>query len=212
MKNTTIMNASSKIEDDKLKLSQLQISSSTGTYKEQYISSLDSTISALQSSIDEVGVNLESINAQLDSASIKASSDGVINMISNVNVGDFIQIGGEIASIVPQDEDDFQVDVYINNENFGNIKEGQEVMIELASLPASEYGYIKSSLENISIDAKNTEKVSYYSAKCPVNQKTLRNSKGKEADIKNGMIAQVKIVQRRITYLKYFLEKLNIIN
>lgn len=31
LKNTAIMNAASKIEEDKLKLSQLQVSSSTGT-------------------------------------------------------------------------------------------------------------------------------------------------------------------------------------
>lgn len=212
LKNTTIMNAASKIEEDKLKLSQLQISSSTGTYKEQYISGLDSTISALQSSIDEIGVNLESVNAQLDSASIKASSDGVVNMLADVNVGDFIQIGGEIASIVPQDEGGYQVDVYIDNQRFGNITEGQEAIIELASLPSSEYGYIKSNLNNISIDAKNTEKASYYTATCPLKEKELKNRKGDTVNIKNGMIAQVKIVQRRITYFKYFLEQLDILN
>ena len=212
LKNTIIMNAASKIEEDKLKLSQLQISSSTSTYKEQYISSLDSTISALQSSIDEIGVNLESINAQLDSASIKASSDGVINMLTDASVGDFIQIGGEIASIVPEDEGGYEVDVYIDNQKFGNITEGQDVIIELASLPSSEYGYIKSHLSNISIDAKNTEKASYYTAVCPLIEKELKNKKGEIISIKNGMIAQVKIVQRRVTYFRYFLEQLDILN
>ena len=38
-------------------------------------------------------------------------------MLADVNVGDFIQIGGQIASIVPQDEGGYQVDVYIDNQN-----------------------------------------------------------------------------------------------
>ncbi len=94
-------------------------------------------------------MNLEVINSQLDAASIKAANDGIVNMISDITVGDFVQSGEEIASIVPENEGNFQVDVYINNQSFGNIKEGQDVMIELASLPSSEYGYIKSNLKNI---------------------------------------------------------------
>lgn len=212
LKNTTIVDTLNRIEQDKAKLSQLQVSSSTGSYKEQYIADLDSKISALQSSIDEVEVNLESVNSQLDSASIKAASDGVVNMISNLSVGDFIQIGGEIASIVPQDESGFQVDVYIDSQSLGSIKEDQDVIIELVSLPSSEYGYIKSNLSNISVDTKNIEKASYYTATCLLNERSLENKKGEIVDIRNGMIAQVKIVERKITYFRYFLEQLDILN
>lgn len=212
LKNTTIIDTLNKIEQDKAKLSQLQVSSSTGSYKEQYIADLDSKISSLQSSIDEIGVNIESVNSQLDSASIKAASDGVVNMLSNLSVGDFVQIGGEIASIVPQDESGFQVDVYINNQSFGSIKEGQDVIIELVSLPSSEYGYIKSNLSNISVDTKNIEKASYYTATCLLNERSLKNRKDEVVDIRSGMIAQVKIVERRITYFRYFLEELDILD
>ena len=49
-------------------------------------------------------------------------------------------------------------------------------------------------------------------ATCPLKEKELKNRKGDTVNIKNGMIAQVKIVQRRITYFKYFLEQLDILN
>ena len=206
------MKVTKEIEDDKSKLSQLQVSSTTGTYKEQYIANLENTISTIQSSIDEVNMNLEVINSQLDAASIKAANDGIVNMISDITVGDFVQSGEEIASIVPEDEGNFQVDVYINNQSFGNIKEGQDVMIELASLPSSEYGYIKSNLENISIDAKNGKDASYYTAICPFDEISLASKKGEEAEIKNGMIAEVRIISRKVTYFKYLLEKMDILS
>lgn len=212
LKNTAIMKVTKEIEDDKSKLSQLQVSSTTGTYKEQYIANLENTISTIQSSIDEVNMNLEVINSQLDAASIKAANDGIVNMISDITVGDFVQSGEEIASIVPEDEGNFQVDVYINNQSFGNIKEGQDVMIELASLPSSEYGYIKSNLENISIDAKNGKDASYYTAICPFDEISLASKKGEEAEIKNGMIAEVRIISRKVTYFKYLLEKMDILS
>lgn len=181
-------------------------------YKEQYIANLDSTISNLKTAIDEADMNLQSINAQLDAVSIKASRDGVINMISQVSIGDFVQSGMEIASIIPQDEDEFNVDVYINNKDFGNIKDGQAAMIEIASLPSSEYGYIKSNLQDISVDAKSGKDTSYYTAVCPIEETSLSTKKGESADIKNGMIANVRIINRKVTYFRYFLEMMGILN
>lgn len=212
LKNTTIMNIAQEIEQYKSKLSQVQVSLSNGTYKEQYISNLDSTISSIQSAIDEININLESVNAQIDLASIKATNDGIVNMLSEVNVGDFIQSGKELATIVPEDEENFQVDVYINNQDFGNIKEEQEVIIELAAFPSSEYGYIKSHLENLSVDAKNNQNVSYYTAICPIKDAYLKNKKDENTNIKSGMIAEVRIINRRVSYFKYFLEKIDILD
>lgn len=214
LKNTTIMNITTQIEQNKSKLSQLQVSLTSGTYKEQYISNLDSSISSLKSTIEEVKINLESIKKQIESISIKANSDGIVNMLSDIKVGDYIQNGTQIASIVPEDQISYNVEVYINTQDFGEIKDRQDVNIELLSLPSSEYGYIKSSLENISVDAKlNQEKgTSYYTATCTINKTSLNNKKGESIDIKNGMLAEVKIINRRVTYFRYLLEKIDILD
>lgn len=45
----------------------------------------------------------EDFKLEIDKASIKANSDGVINMLSELKIGDFIQNGTQIASIVPKD-------------------------------------------------------------------------------------------------------------
>lgn len=39
----------------------------------------------------------------------------------------------------------------------------------------------------------------------------LKNKKGEEAEIKSGMIFQGKIVNRKISYFRYFLEQMNIL-
>ena len=88
------------------------------------------------------------------------------------------------------------------------------VVNELASLPGSEYGYINSTLENISVDAKVSQKegTSYYTATCSIDETTLKNKKGESIDIKNGMLAQVRVVNRKVSYLRYFLEKIDILD
>lgn len=212
-KNTTILNIVSQIAENKSKLNQLA-STDTSNYKEQYLSGLDSNISSLESSIDDIKMNLELANEKINATSIKAPCDGVINLIQEVKVGDFIQGGFEVASIIPEDTSNFNVEVYIENQNFGEIKDGQDVVIELVSLPGSEYGYIKSNLNNISVDAKVTQEEgrSFYKANCPISETFLKNNKEEIIQIKNGMAAEVRIINREVSYFRYFLEKIEILN
>lgn len=213
-KNTTLMNIANNITEKKSNLSQLTTSNTLRSYKEQYISNLESSISNMESSISEIDMNLETVQAKIDSTSIKAPCDGMISLVSEINVGNYVQGGTEIATIVPEDNNKFNVEVYITNQNFGEIKEGQDVVIELASLPGSEYGYINSKLENISSDAKinQEEGVSYYTAECPINKTTLINKNKEIVNIKNGMLAEVRIVNREVSYFRYFLEKIDILD
>jgi len=213
-KNTTIMNITSKIADYKTSLSQLTISTASGSYKEQYVTNLESNITSMQSSISDVEMNLQTAIEKVNSTSIKAPCSGIINMTSNIKVGDYLQGGVQIASIVPKEDSKFNVEVYINNQNFGEIKEGQDVVIELASLPGSEYGYINSTLENISVDAKVSQKegTSYYTATCSIDETSLQNKKGESINIKNGMLAQIRVVNREVSYFRYFLEKIDILD
>lgn len=213
-KNTTLMNIANNITEKKSNLSQLTTSNTLGSYKEQYISNLESSISNMESSISEIDMNLETVQAKIDSTSIKVPCDGMISLVSEINVGNYVQGGTEIATIVPEDNNKFNVEVYIANQNFGEIKEGQDVVIELASLPGSEYGYINSKLENISSDAKinQEEGVSYYTAECPIDKTKLINKNKEIVNIKNGMLAEVRIVNREVSYFRYFLEKIDILD
>lgn len=86
------------------------------------------------------------------------------------------------------------------------------MVIELAPFPGSEYGYINSKLENISSNAKISQQGegSYYIAECPINKVKLTNKNKKIVNIKNGMISEVRIVNREVSYFRYFLEKMGV--
>ncbi|ALB44112.1 hypothetical protein [Clostridium beijerinckii] len=103
--------------------------------------------------------------------------------------------------------------IYIENTSFGNIKEGNKVSLEIISLPKSEYGIISSTLENISDDVVLSDdgEKKYYTATCELGKTKLVDKNGNYVDIKNGMEVNVKIISRELSYCKYFLEKLNIV-
>jgi len=211
-KNSQKATIKSNIDQNKSSLSQGTVITNNNTYKEQYLTQLDANISALEDSIQELKMNLELVNSRLDDTSIKAEYDGVINIINEIKVGDYIQSGTQIASIVPDETSDFIAEIYIENQNIGEISEGEDVILEFASLPQSEYGVIKTKLDNISIDAKiNPEQgISYYTGRCKLDATSMKNDNGNVVNIKNGMMIQARIINREVSYFRYFLEMINI--
>lgn len=213
-KNNQKMNISNTIAQNELKLKEGVATSSNGSYKEQYITQLDSTIMSLESTISEIKMNLDVANNKIQSTSIKADSDGIVNLINDIKVGDFIQAGTQIASIIPNDNDEYKAEIYIENQKFGEIKDGEDVILEFVSLPQREYGIVRTNLSDISVDAKvsEKEKTSYYTGICDIPVKTMTNKKGNSIDIKNGMLIEARIINREVSYFRYFLEKINILD
>lgn len=213
-KNNQKMNISNTIAQNELKLNEGVATSSNGSYKEQYISQLDSKIMSLESSISEIKMNLDVTNNKVEATSIKADSDGILNLINDVKIGDFIQAGTQIASIIPSNNDKYKAEVYIENQKFGEIKDGEDVILEFVSLPQREYGIVKSNLKDISVDAKvsEKEKTSFYTGICDIPVKSMTNKKGNSINIKNGMLVEARIINREVSYFKYFLEKINILD
>lgn len=212
-KNNQKMNISNTIAQNELKLSEGVATSNNSSYKEQYISQLDSAIMSLESTISEIKMNLDMANNKVEATSIKADSDGVLNLINDVKVGDFIQAGTQIASIIPSANDKYKAEIYIENHKFGEIKDGEDVILEFVSLPQREYGIVRSNLTDISVDAKVSEKegTSYYTGICDIPVTSMTNKKGNGIDIKNGMLVEARIINRKVSYFRYFLEKINIL-
>ena len=52
----------------------------------------------------------------------------------------------------------------------------------------------------------------FYTAEAFFTETFLTDHKNNKVEIKNGMNATVKILNRKISYLRYFLEKINFIN
>lgn len=213
-KNSQNTDIYSSIETIKSKIKELEISSNSSNLKEQYISQLEDSIKTLENTISEIKMNIESYNSKINDTAVIAEADGVINISSIVKEGDYLQAGTTIASLIPDKNEKYKVTLYIKNQDFGDIKNGQDINIGIVSLPKSEYGLVKAKISNISIDRKvdSQNGTSYYTAEAIIDKNYLTNKKGEKVYLKSGMLIDGKIVNRKVSYFRYFLEKINILN
>lgn len=175
------------------------------------LSQINDAIKIDQDKITELSMNVESLNEKITSSVIKAPVDGIINIINPVNRGDILQSGIELSSIIPNVSPDYKLEIYISNKDFGNIKEGQNVLCNFLALPQRDYGAVGTNISSLSADSKINQKdgSSYYIATAELKNEVLTNHKGEGAQLKPGMLFEAQIVNRRVSYLNYFLEKLN---
>jgi HlyD family secretion protein len=218
-------NIASTLEQDQNKVRELQstpaLSQESGSqytsideYKNDNLSQINSNIVSDQSKIDQDNGNIDATNVSIGQCSIKAGTNGVINELNIVNVGDVVQAGTELAAILPKDNSKYKLDIYVANKDSGNIKKGQTIRCNFDALPYSEYGSIDTTISSLSVDAKvdSNSKTSYYSANAEIPNRPLFDKKGEAAYIKAGMTCEIDIVTRREKMLYWLLEQINLKN
>lgn len=224
-KNQYLGSARSNLEQNQQKLKELQSSqavsqnsNSANMTKEQYILNsiiqTDEGIKAAQDKIDQINPSLKDVNNNINYCIVKSDLDGKINSELNINKGDILQSGTEIATILSNNISSFNVDIYINTKDIGELKIGQGANLNLAALPSSEYGTIHSKLKSISVDAKTSSQtgLSYYTATSTINRPYLKSHKGEKEEIRPGMTCQVSIVTRKESVFHYVVKKLGLSN
>ncbi len=156
---------------------------------------------------------LKSYNIKNDNCSISAPSSGYFYCSQNFKQGSYVQEGGNIGSIYPENESEFYAELYVDNSDIGKISEGQEVKFEIAAFPSSEYGYFTGTVSNISKDITVNDNTgsAYYVVKVKCDNMKLQNKDGDSATLKNGMACSGKIIIGDKTVMFYLLEKINLI-
>lgn len=163
---------------------------------------------------DECENYLKSYNIQNDNCTIIAPSSGYFYCRQELKQGSFLQEGGSIGSIYPENESKFYAEIYVENSDIGKIEEGQKAKFEIAAFPSSEYGYFSGMVSNISKDITVDENTgrTYFIVKVKCDKMTLQDKKGNNVSLKNGMACTGKIIICEKTVMTYLLQKINIID
>lgn len=218
-----MQNINSTIEQNQMKIRQLQstpsLSQENGSqytsldeYKHDNLIEIDSNIKTAQSKIDQDNSNIKNTDINIVQCTVKAPSDGIINSLNEIKEGDLLQVGTQIATMIPEHNSQYKIEIYIANKDIGNIKNGQNIRCNFDALPYSDYGSIDTKITNLSADAKlnQNNSTSYYTAEAVIPSNPLYNKKKEKADIKSGMTSQIDIVTRKQKMLYYLLEKINL--
>lgn len=174
--------------------------------------SLDSR-QAAESNLLELDYQIRKTQLDIEATTIKASQSGVINTLTDVTNGDILQAGTTIATIIPQEEQEYKVQIYMDDTSITGIKAGDKVRYTVGALPSNQYGTLTGTVVNISKDTKQQgdSAQGYYLVEATLEKKELRDKDGNEGEIAIGMTVDAQVVIQEKRIISYVLEKINIL-
>lgn len=172
---------------------------------------IEENIKSNKKSVESLEQELKTLELSIQEATIIAPIDGTINMLQEISVGDLLQAGTEIATIVPLLNDSYNIQLYISNKDIANIQVGQNIKYNFYALPYQEYGSLEGKVKKIGIDAKSDKNsASYYIVEAAIANKPVYSYKGEESEIKVGMTCEAQIITESKKILNWLLEKIDL--
>lgn len=178
--------------------------------KLDFLSQTENEIKKIEQNINKLKKQLKQIDTKINYAIVKAPIDGIINVNTEVNLGDYIAAQTNILTIVPENNSQYKIYIYINNKDIAHIKEGQTIKYNFMALPYREYGDLTGTITTISTDVKNIQNGSYYVVEAISENRHLYSYKGNKAKLKVGMNCEARVIIGSKTVMNYLLEKIDL--
>lgn len=142
----------------------------------------------------------------LTHTTITAPVDGTVLLLATKTIGGVVNPAERIAEVVPK-KVPLYVDTTLENQDIGFVKQGQRVVVKLATYPFQRYGYLEGEVETISPDAIHDEKKGLvYKAK--IKLKNATSSKQTELTLLPGMSVSAEITTGKRRIVEFFLDPL----
>ncbi len=223
-KNEMLLSINTSIEENEKSKRELKInvninyenSDSTALIIKKYrmdtIVQIDDSIKAMENKIESFQKNLESIEINITDCMVIAPKGGIVNVSVEASKGDYIPGGVEVATIVPETGEKYKIQLYLSNKDIASIKEGDTVKYHFLALAYKEYGELTGEIIKIGTDAKLDKQNgnSFYMVEASIENRPLYSYKGKEAEIKVGMVCEAQVITKTKRILYYLLEKINL--
>lgn len=183
------------------------------TYENNELTTTMQSITSYESKISELETSLEKLNKTIDSCFIRAKWSGKVNMAIDLVKGNTLSAGTEVLSVLPDENSQYKVRIYVNNSEIGKVKEGMSVKFNIHAYPNAEYGYITGTITKVSNDIKvdSQSGSAYYLVEATLNTSGFYEKDGSRVEIKAGMSCEAKIITEQKRILSYVLEKLELL-
>jgi HlyD family type I secretion membrane fusion protein len=205
-KNEFQLNLRTAIEESQRKLQSITLE------RDKIVVEINSSIQSSDAQLKQLEDQLQVTAFSTDDREIKASVDGIMNVLTELREGELIQAGTEIATIVPEFNSEYTVQVALPNKDIAKIKSGDLIKYQFQALPYKEYGELIGTVTTVGADAIVDQQngTSFYAVEATIVNKPLYNSKGEVANIKSGMLAEANVVTSSKKILYYLLEKIDL--
>lgn len=178
--------------------------------KNEAVVTLNSEIDSLNENITSIEAQLVEVNETIKNSEVKASFDGTVTLVDELNPGDTVQAGNQLCSVIPMGEE-LKVMLYIPENEISKIDVGQKTEYVFDAIPYNEYGKITGEITSISADSVVNESTGtkFYIAQADLSAFSLKNSDGNIREVKNGMMVEAKTISGSKKAIVCLLEKIN---
>lgn len=175
--------------------------------------SLEQNLAVIQAQIFGEQKELKQIERQLENTIVRATDDGIIFKLNLRNPNQILSSGETIAQIAPVNNN-LSLKTVVATQDIDKVEIGYVAKMRVNACPYSDYGVLDGAVTEIAPDAvvknviegANTQIGSYFEVTVKPKTNTLRN-KTLKCRLKPGMKAQVDIIAREETLLRFILRK-----
>ncbi|MBN1038410.1 HlyD family efflux transporter periplasmic adaptor subunit [Clostridium botulinum] len=181
-------------------------------YKMDTLVKLDDSTKQNEEKIEELKTTIATLQFNIDKSTVKATIDGIVNVKNDISKGQLVKSGEEILAVIPQNNSEYKVQLYVSNKDITGMKIGGKTKYHFAALPYKEYGELTGTITDIAADSTVDPRsgVSYYLVESEIQNKPLFSYKGEKGELKIGMTCEAQVITKRKKILYHLLEKMNL--
>lgn len=184
------------------------------SFKTNFIANINTELNEKTIILYEKQQNLAKLDNQYLFLEIKSPMSGYVQEISSLNVGDFLESNSKVLNIIPNDNENFRVEIRIPPKDIGKITIGQKVKYRLSAFPYFEYKGAEGVITSIDPDIRTLteENNVFYSVYADIDRISFTNRHGESFPIRAGLETDVRIVMERKSIIYFILKKLDFLN
>jgi hemolysin D len=184
------------------------IEAQIATLREHFAAEAATELSGAES---DSGVRREELNKSArrrQLQQLRAPVDGIVQQLAIHTVGGVVQPAQALMVIVPA-ASEIEVEAKVLNQDIGFVREGQRVRVKLEAFPFTDHGLIEGSVETISRDAIEDERLGLvYSARIRLDRNHIQLGPRRQP-IGPGMAVQAEIRTGRRRIIRYLLSPIS---
>lgn len=184
------------------------------SFKTNFIANINSELNEIKNLLYENQQNLTKLDNQYLFLEIKAPMSGYVQEISSLNVGDYLEVNSKVLNIIPNDNENFRVEIRITPKDMGKIMIGQKVKYRLSAFPYFEYRGAEGVITSVDPDIRTTTEGNnvFYSVYADIDRINFSNRQGETFSIRVGLETDVRIVMDRKPIIYFILKKLDFLH
>lgn len=141
--------------------------------------------------------------------SLKSPVDGTVQQLAVHTVGGVVTPGEALMIVVPTN-DPLEIEASILNQDIGFVREGQRATVKIESFPYTRYGFIEGTVQSVSHDAAQDEKLGLVFPTRVRLDRTVLNIDGVDVNLTAGMNVTVEIKTGERRLIDYLVDPLKV--